>query len=355
MKKANILNLIKYHSEKNDIAFRLEAMKIAKYFDSIGDYELSEYVISLVSSTEHLAPQVYDSKNEFIKKIDLNFNQELNLPAPIIKEINGVINSISYNIGMNKFLFEGPPGSGKTESAKQIARILNKDLYYVDFNSLIDSKLGSTNKNIEKLFNEIEQANLDNNKIILFDEIDSIALDRINANDVREMGRATSSLLKEFDNLINKNSQTLIIATTNLFKNLDKALARRFDAVINFNRYTKNDLIRIGLRFFSDFAKKIKLNNKDSVFLTKVFETCPTLPFPAELKNIIKTSLAFSNNDEEYDYIKNIYTRLNGDLIDKSIAQLDREGFTVRQIGALKDIPKSTVAFKLKNGEDNEK
>ena len=35
------------------------------------------------------------------------------------------------------------------------------------------------------------------------------------------------------------NKEIVIIATTNLFKNFDKALIRRFDATINFNRYAK--------------------------------------------------------------------------------------------------------------------
>ena len=42
MKKKNILNLIKYHAEKNEDAFRNEAYEIAKYFDKSNDYQLSE-------------------------------------------------------------------------------------------------------------------------------------------------------------------------------------------------------------------------------------------------------------------------------------------------------------------------
>ena len=45
MKKKNILNLIKYHAEKNEIAFRNEAYEIAKYFDKSNDYQLSYLII----------------------------------------------------------------------------------------------------------------------------------------------------------------------------------------------------------------------------------------------------------------------------------------------------------------------
>lgn len=67
---------------------------------------------------------------------------------------------------------------------------------------MIDSKLGQTQKNIVSLFREITEFAHPEKVIVLFDEIDSIALDRTNSNDLREMGRATSTLLKEFDRLV---------------------------------------------------------------------------------------------------------------------------------------------------------
>ena len=41
MKKQNVINLIKDHVEKNEKAFREESVLIAKYFDSIGDYQVN--------------------------------------------------------------------------------------------------------------------------------------------------------------------------------------------------------------------------------------------------------------------------------------------------------------------------
>ena len=64
----------------------------------------------------------------------------------------------------------------------------------------------------------------------------------VDFNDLREMGRVTSLFLKELDAL---NEKITIIATTNLFPNLDKALIRRFDAAISFDRYSREDLIDI--------------------------------------------------------------------------------------------------------------
>ena len=44
MKKQNIINLIRYHVERNENAFRNEAIQIARDFDAIGDEELAEYI-----------------------------------------------------------------------------------------------------------------------------------------------------------------------------------------------------------------------------------------------------------------------------------------------------------------------
>ncbi|MBZ5796371.1 ATP-binding protein, partial [Burkholderia contaminans] len=93
------------------------------------------------------------------------------------------------------------------------------ELLVVDFSHLVDSKLGQTVKNLATLFNEINNLPFKQNYIILFDEIDSIVLDRVNQNDLREMGRVTSAFLKELDRL---SPEIVLIATTNLFENLDK-------------------------------------------------------------------------------------------------------------------------------------
>ncbi len=60
----------------------------------------------------------------------------------------GIVNAVAHNVGINKFLLQGTPGTGKTEAVKQLARILNRDIYMVDFAAIIDSKLGQTQKNI---------------------------------------------------------------------------------------------------------------------------------------------------------------------------------------------------------------
>lgn len=353
MKKQNILNLIKYHVERNENAFRNEAISIARYFDSIGDYQLAEYIMGLIAESNLYTPQASDFESELLKQIDIRGMGPLNLPIEISDDIKGIINAVNHNIGINKFLFEGLPGSGKTEAAKHVARLLDRTLYYVDFDNLIDSKLGQTNKNIASVFSEINMIPHPNKVVILFDEIDVIALDRVNSNDVREMGRVTSTILRELDRLTDLNKEIVIIATTNLYSNFDKALTRRFDAVINFNRYSKEDLVEVAEYYFSSFIKNFKGISKDTRLFKKILRITSNLPYPGELKNIIKTSLAFSDINTPHDYLRRLYNNLIGNLEQTDIAELHAQGFTVREIEKLKGESKSTVSRKL-NKEEND-
>ena len=340
MKKINVLNLIKYYSEGNDTAFRSEAYDIARDFDKSGDHELAEYVMALLSNTNTFTPQSNETNSPFFEKIDVS-NFSLPLPEKIKNDVLGIVNAIGHNIGVNKFLFEGVPGSGKTETVKQIARILNRELYMVRFDIIVDSKLGQTSKNITSAFMEINKLRHPENAIILFDEIDAIALDRLNSNDLREMGRATSTLLKELDNL---NERVVLIATTNLFKSFDKALIRRFDAVINFDRYTKEDLVDVAESILNDYLERFDSAAKDIRLFRKIIFLMKEKIFPGDLKNLIKTSLAFSNPKNEYDYLIRLYEGITNSKIDGDIKKLQNEGFTIREIEKLTGISKSQVS-----------
>ena len=348
MKKQSILNLIKYHVERNENAFRNEAIGIARYFDSIGDDQLAEYIMSMIAQANQYVPQGSDFESEYLTQVDTRNLAPLNLPIIISEDIKGVINAIKHNVGINKFMFEGMPGTGKTEAVKQIARLSEKTLFSVNFDNLIDSKLGQTNKNISKVFNEINSLPYPGNVIVLFDEIDVIALDRVSSNDVREMGRVTSTILRELDRLSDLNREIVIIATTNLYKNFDKALIRRFDASINFNRYSKEDLIEIAESYLNSFIKNFKSVSKDVRLFKKILSVSDELPYPGELKNLIKTSLAFSDVEYEYDYLRRLYSRLIKSLENIDVNELSNQGFTVREIEKLKGESKSSVARKIK-------
>lgn len=343
MKKKNVLNLVKYYSEENDVGFRSEAYEIARDFDEAGDHQLAEYIMALMSNANTFVPQMNENDSALFEKMESS-GESLWLPDPIMQDILGIVHAVAHKAGINKFLFQGAPGTGKTEAVKQLARILNRDIYMVDFTAVIDSKLGQTQKNIASLFKEINGFVHPEKVIILFDEIDAIALDRTNANDLREMGRATSSMLRGMDYM---DERVVLIATTNLYEHFDKALTRRFDSIINFNRYTKEDLLLIAEEFLNKFLLKFKLANKDIRLFRKIVGLLDPIPYPGELKNLIRTAVAFSDPDDGRDYFRRLYYSVTNKQ-PQDLKELKRQKFTVREMEILSKIPKSTVARELK-------
>lgn len=344
MKKQSIINLVRYHVEKNYEAFASEVAEIAREFDQTGDTTVAQYLMELISSTNFYVPQASYKNLRYLRKIEYS-TQPLLLPDVIEEDIIGIARSIMNKSGLSKFLFWGAPGSGKTESAYQIARLLNRDILSVNFEQLIDSRLGETAKNVAALFDEINH--LPYNKVlVLLDELDSLVLDRLNKNDLREMGRVTSVFLKELDSL---NENIVIIAATNLYQSLDKALVRRFDATVSFDRYSREDLIAIADSILTMCLKKAENSRQDIRLFHKILKDIEEIPYPGELKQIIKTSIAFSDEGNEYDYLRKIYSALNGNPRSIDIQLLAEKGFTTREIEILTRVPKSSVSRKLRD------
>ena len=343
MKKQNIINLIKYYVEKNDEAFRTEVVEIAKDFEKNGEISISEYIMDLISTTNYYVPQTNYKNFQYLKKAS-HKNSPLLLPDDIRNDVIGLVRAINKDIGINKILFCGAPGTGKTESAYQVARLLERDLLTIDFEQLVDSKLGQTAKNVSLLFDEINRIQ-SRNAIILFDEIDSIVLDRINSNDLREMGRVTSTFLREMDEL---PKDIIIIATTNLYEVFDKALTRRFDSIISFDRYSQQDLIEIADAILLSFLKKTENTRQNSRLFHKILKNANKIPYPGDLVQIIKMSVAFADSENEYDYLRKFYFYLNNISGEIDIQDLQKKGYTTREIEILTKIPKSSVSRKLK-------
>lgn len=353
MKKKDVLNLIRYHAEHNDAAFRNVAYDIAKDFDRSGDVQLAAHIIALLSDANVFVPQSVEPsiRSEFLSKRPV-VKASLPLPEVITDDIQGILNAISRNIGIHRFLFHGPAGTGKTESVRQISAILQRDLYMVDFNVVVDSRLGQTAKNISKLFAEINGFAQPDRIVVLFDEIDALALDRIDSHDVREMGRATSALLHQMEEL---SEQVIVFATTNLFAKFDRAFVRRFDAVVDFGRYTRDDLIEVSEAILSDYAGQFSFIGRNMRLFHKILTLTERVPYPGEMKNLIRSAIAFSKSDDEYDYLRRLYIALvpNGSANIQDVKALYGQGFTIREVETLTGVSRSTVAREVR-GNDNE-
>lgn len=343
MKKMDIVNLVRYHVEKNDDAFASTVAAIAKEFNTSGDSTVADYLMELISNANYYTPQSNYRNLKYLRKLDYSV-QPLLLPGIIEEDVIGVTRSINNKSGLCKFLFYGAPGTGKTESAYQIARLLNRDILSVDFEQLVDSRLGETAKNVSLLFEEINHLPY-NKVVVVLDEIDSLVLDRVNNHDLREMGRVTSTFLKSLDSL---RESVTIIATTNLFHNLDKAIIRRFDAIVSFDRYSRDDLMEIADSLLKSYLRKATNTKQDIRLFNKILKNLDSLPYPGDLKQIIKTSIAFSDESNEYDYLRKIYFQLNGNPSSINIQQMKEQGYTTREIEILSRIPKSSVSRKLR-------
>ena len=133
-------------------------------------------------------------------------------------------------------LFYGSPGTGKTETVYQIARECGRDLFIVDVSQIKSCWVGESEKNIKDVFDKYRACVSGGGTvpILLFNEADAIF-------GIRQQGaeRAVDKMENSIQNIILQEMEDLdgiLIATTNLTENLDKAFERRFLYKVRFER-----------------------------------------------------------------------------------------------------------------------
>jgi len=136
-------------------------------------------------------------------------------------------------------LFQGPPGTGKTETAYQIARVTGRDICLVDISETKSCWFGESEKLIKAVFDRykrmVKAGGL--TPILLFNEADAVLGKRQELGDTRRGPAQTENaiqniILSEMENL----HGGILVATTNLASNLDKAFERRFLYKIEFEK-----------------------------------------------------------------------------------------------------------------------
>lgn len=125
-------------------------------------------------------------------------------------------------------LLTGPPGVGKTLTAKWIAQQLGVPLLTLDLSSVVSSYLGRTGANLRRVLDHAKEYSC----ILLLDELDAVAKRRDDSEEVGELKRLVTVLNQQLDDWPSKN---LLVAATNHSCLLDPAIWRRFDEIIEFN------------------------------------------------------------------------------------------------------------------------
>ncbi|MCY4110776.1 MAG: ATP-binding protein [Chloroflexi bacterium] len=149
---------------------------------------------------------------------------------------------------LRRLLLLGPPGTGKTMTARAISGDLHLPLFTVRLDGLITKFMGETAAKLRLIFDAVAQTR----GVYLFDEVDALAGSRAHGNDVGEIRRVLNSFLQFMEQ---DRSDSVIAATSNLPECLDRALFRRFDLTLHYpmptgaiaNRVIRNRLASLGL------------------------------------------------------------------------------------------------------------
>ena len=158
------------------------------------------------------------------------------------KEVHSRMKETGFRCGFT-CLFYGSAGTGKTETVLQLARQTGRDILQVNISQIKSKWVGESEKNIKQVFDHYRAMVKENNiaPILLFNEADAVIGRR-----QESVERAVDKMENSIQNIILQEMETLdgiLIATTNLAQNMDKAFERRFLYKIKFEKPTVENRI----------------------------------------------------------------------------------------------------------------
>jgi SpoVK/Ycf46/Vps4 family AAA+-type ATPase len=274
-----IKGLIKSFSEGDDSRFYATAMQIAAAEARKGHQDLAEELKKLIQDSKK-----YKINGNTLKRLPVNAAQkELNdllefsrpddklkdmvLSIKLKKTIQRILDEQrqieklrQHNLfPRKKILLTGPPGCGKTMTARVISNELSIPLFVIRLDGLISRYMGESIAKLRLVFDTMKEFRA----VYLFDEFDSIGTTRSQGNEVGEIKRVLNSFLLQIEK---DDSNSLIIAATNIPETLDEALFRRFDDIINYPLPNEEQIFKYYKR---ELLKNELINEKILIELSK--------------------------------------------------------------------------------------
>jgi SpoVK/Ycf46/Vps4 family AAA+-type ATPase len=240
--------LVKSHAEGDDARFYSVALQVAARAARSGHgpmaQELRDLVDSLRSRSEHPTASrrpvpVAQPRGELAGLLEVRYPSarlaDLVLEPTLAARLNRVVLEQRQGDALRsqgftpqrRLLLIGPPGTGKTLTAHALAGELHLPLFSLRLDSLITKMMGETAAKLRLIFDALAETR----GVYLFDEVDALAGERSQGNDVGEIRRVLNSFLQFLEK---DDSESLIIAASNHPQLLDRALFRRFETVVEY-------------------------------------------------------------------------------------------------------------------------
>lgn len=242
-----IRSLIRSHLSDDLERFYTVALQVAAHEAQQGHGALAHDIREIVDKARReRRPQVLkfpqDLSGLVLSEEPKTPKAALVMPTDLVKRIDRIIHEYRQKhklklhglCNRRKIMLIGPPGTGKTMTARALAHELGLSLHTVQVDKLVTKFMGETSAKLRQIFDLIQQEP----GVYLFDEFDAIGGERTLDNDVGEMRRVLNAFLQFIEQ---DTSESIIITATNSPVLLDRALFRRFDDVLYYDLPSEED------------------------------------------------------------------------------------------------------------------